>query len=180
MPGHASHRHARADRVHLHDQRSRRQHDRAQLRPGRLRARPEGDALSASDPASDAIGATRAVAASYLASFASGDPEAVAAHVSDDFSNVHTSALGSPSQGKATYLERLADFLATFSGLTYQAVDIVVEGDRAAAAYVMRAEVDGTPIEIGGVMRLTIRDGLIERRVDYFDSLTFLRQTGQA
>ena len=29
-------------------------------------------------------------------------------------------------------------------------------------------------------MRLTIRDGLIERRVDYFDSLTFLRQTGQA
>ena len=29
-------------------------------------------------------------------------------------------------------------------------------------------------------MRLTVRDGLIERRVDYFDSLTFLRQTGQA
>ena len=44
----------------------------------------------------------------------------------------------------------------------------------------MRARVDGTPIEIGGVMRLTVTDGLIERRVDYFDSLTFLRQTGQA
>ena len=29
-------------------------------------------------------------------------------------------------------------------------------------------------------MRLTVRDGLIARRVDYFDSLTFLRQTGQA
>ena len=29
-------------------------------------------------------------------------------------------------------------------------------------------------------MRLTVRDGLIERRTDYFDSLTFLRQTGQA
>ena len=29
-------------------------------------------------------------------------------------------------------------------------------------------------------MRLTVHDGLIERRVDYFDSLTFLRQTGQA
>ena len=100
--------------------------------------------------------------------------------MSDDFSNRHTSALGSPSQGKAAYLERLADFLATFAGLTYEAVDIVVEGDRAAAAYVMHAEVDGTPIEIQGVMRLTITDGLIERRVDYFDSLTFLRQTGQA
>lgn len=129
---------------------------------------------------SDAAGATRAVAASYLASFASGDPAVVAAHVSDDFANVHTSALGSSSQGRTAYLERLVDFLATFSGLAYEAVDIVVEGDRAAAAYVMRAVVDGTPIEIGGVMRLTIRGGLIERRVDYFDSLTFLRQTGQA
>ncbi len=100
--------------------------------------------------------------------------------MSEGFSNVHTSALGSPSQGRMQYLDRLGEFLTTFSGLTYEAVDIVVEGDRAAAAYVMRAEVDGTPIEIGGVMRLTITDGLIERRVDYFDSLTFLHQTGQA
>ena len=100
--------------------------------------------------------------------------------MSDDFSNEHTSSLGSPSRGKAAYQERLADFLATFSGLTYEAADIIVEGDRAAAAYVMRARVDGTPIEIQGIMRLTIRGGLIERRVDYFDSLTFLRQTGQA
>ena len=100
--------------------------------------------------------------------------------MSDDFVNLHTSTLGSPSQGKATYLERLADFLATFAGLNYETTDIVVEGDRAVAAYVMRARVDGTPIEIHGVMRLTITGGLIERRVDYFDSLTFLRQTGQA
>ncbi len=128
----------------------------------------------------DTTEATRAAAASYLASFASGDPAAVAAHVSDGFSNQHTSALGSPSQGKTAYQERLAEFLATFAGLTYETTDIVVEGDRAAAAYVMRARVDGTPIEIQGVMRLTIRDGFIERRIDYFDSLTFLRQTGQA
>ena len=104
----------------------------------------------------------------------------MAAHVGDGFVNQHTSALGSPSHGKAAYLERLADFLTTFSGLNYEATDIVVEGDRAAAAYVMRAEVDGTPIEISGVMRLMITGGLIEHRVDYFDSLTFLRQTGQA
>ena len=122
----------------------------------------------------------RAVAASYLASFASGDPEAVAAHVAEGFSNVHTSALGLPSQGRAEYLERLADFLVTFAGLTYEAEEILVEGDRVAAAYVMRARADGKPFEIRGVMRLTVRDGLIARRVDYFDSLTFLRQTGQA
>ena len=122
----------------------------------------------------------RAVAASYLASFASGDPETVAAHVSDGFSNVHTSALGLPSQGRAEYRARLADFLEAFAGLTYEAEEILVEGDRVAAAYVMRARADGKPFEIRGVMRLTVRDGLIERRTDYFDSLSFLQQTGQA
>ena len=120
------------------------------------------------------------MAASYLASFASGDPAAVAAHVSEDFSNVHTSALGLPSQGRQAYVERLADFLTTFSGLAYETEEIIAEDGRAAAAYVMRARVDGTPIEIRGVMRLEVRDGLIERRTDYFDSLTFLQQTGQA
>ncbi len=122
----------------------------------------------------------RAVAASYLASFASGDPEAVASHVSDGFSNRHTSALGLPSDGKAEYRARLVDFLATFAGLTYEAEEIIVEGDRVAAAYVMRARADGKPFEIRGVMRMIVRDGLIERRTDYFDSLSFLRQTGQA
>ena len=136
--------------------------------------------LSASQPASETDAATRAVAASYLASFASGDPAAVAAHVSENFLNLHTSALASPSRGKAAYQERLADFLADFCGLAYEVSEIIVEGDRAAAAYVMRARVDGSMIEIPGVMRLTVRRGLIERRVDYFDSLTFLRQTGRA
>ena len=102
------------------------------------------------------------------------------AHVSEGFSNVHTSALGLPSEGRAGYLSRLGDFLATFAGLSYEAEEIIVEGDRVAAAYVMRARADGKPFEIRGVMRLTVRDGLIERRTDYFDSLTFLRQTGQA
>ena len=120
------------------------------------------------------------VAASYLASFASGEPAAVAAHVSETFSNIHTSALGSPSHGRAEYLARLHDFLATFVGLAYEAEEILVDGDRVAAAYVMRARADGVPLEIRGVMRLTVRNGLIERRTDYFDSLTFLRQTGQA
>ena len=135
--------------------------------------------MSATGPGSDLERDPRAVTASYLASFASGDPAAVADHVSDGFANVHTSALGLPSEGKAEYLSRLGDFLATFAGLTYEAEEILVEGDRAAAAYVMRARADGKPFEVRGVMRLTVRDGLIERRVDYFDSLTFLRQTGQ-
>ena len=120
------------------------------------------------------------MAAAYLASFASGDPAAVAAFVSDGFVNDHISALGSGCQGRNTYLERLGEFLATFEGLAYESEEILVDGERVAAAYTMRATVDEAPIEIRGVMRLTVRDGMIERRTDYFDSLTFLRQTGQA
>ena len=136
--------------------------------------------MSAAGPEPGAARDPGAVAASYLASFASGEPAAVAAHVSDGFSNVHTSALGAPSQGRAEYLARLGEFLTTFAGLSYDAEEILVDGDRVAAAYVMRARADAAPIEIRGVMRLMVRDGLIERRTDYFDSLTFLRQTGQA
>jgi len=44
----------------------------------------------------------------------------------------------------------------------------------------MRATYEDHPIEIHGVFRLMVRDGLITRRIDYFDSLTFMRQTGQA
>lgn len=104
----------------------------------------------------------------------------MAAHVSEDFSNVHTSALGDPCQGRAAYRERLPGFLSRMAGVSYEVEDILVEGDRVAAAYLMRAEHEGRPIEIRGVFRLVVRNGLITERVDYFDSLTFLRQTGQA
>ena len=56
----------------------------------------------------------------------------------------------------------------------------MTEGDRVAAAYLMRAVHDGTLVEIPGMFSFVVADGLITRRVDYFDSLTFLRQTGQA
>ena len=44
----------------------------------------------------------------------------------------------------------------------------------------MRALYDGHPIEIPGMLDLVIVDGLIKRRIDIFDSLTFLRQIGQS
>ena len=100
--------------------------------------------------------------------------------MSDDFSNVHTSALGDPCEGKAAYLERLPGFLSTFEGISYEPEEILVDGNHVAAAYVMRARCNGIPIQIRGVFRLVIHDGLITHRTDYFDSLTFLRQTGQA
>ena len=48
-----------------------------------------------------------------------------------------------------------------------------------AVRYRFRADVDGHRIDIPGVMWFGVRDGLITRRIDTWDSLTFFRQTDQ-
>jgi ketosteroid isomerase-like protein len=121
-----------------------------------------------------------AVARSYVESFASGDPDTIASHVTDDFVNEHTAALGSGCTGIDEYRTRLPHFLATFDGLRYEVEDVVADGDRAAVAYTMHALHEGHPIRIRGVMRILVRDGKVAQRVDYWDALTFLKQIGQA
>ena len=49
-----------------------------------------------------------------------------------------------------------------------------------AAAYTLHAVVDERPVAVRGMMRFDVRDGLIARRVDYWDSLVFQRQAGLA
>lgn len=119
------------------------------------------------------------VALDYLASFATGDPEQIAAHVGEGFVNEHTAALGAGSIGRDQYLRRLPGFLADFAGLRYAPEDIVADGDRVVVAYRMTARYQGSPVDLRGVFRLRIEDGLVAHRVDYWDALTFLRQTGQ-
>jgi steroid delta-isomerase-like uncharacterized protein len=123
----------------------------------------------------------------YLAAFASGDPDAVAACVTDDFVNEHLSELGSGCEGRDEYRRRLPGFLSTFAGARYSIVDIgAVRSDRTdgveavVARYRFEAEYERTPIDIPGVMWFEVREGRIARRTDLWDSLTFLRQTGQA
>lgn len=128
--------------------------------------------MAATDPAS--------VARSYLASFSSGNPQEIAAHVTHDFVNEHTSALGDSCAGRDEYLRRLPGFLGAFVGLTYEVEDVVTQDQRVFVSYTMQAIADGSPVNIRGVVRLIIRDGLVAHRTEYFDSLTFLRQTGQA
>ena len=65
-------------------------------------------------------------------------------------------------------------------GPRYEVEDVVVDGDRAAAAYTLHATVNERPITIRGVMWFNIRDGLIAKRTDYWDSLVFQRQAGLA
>jgi hypothetical protein len=126
------------------------------------------------------------VARGYLAAFATGEPEQVARWVTDDFVNEHLSALGSGCVGRDEYRRRLPGFLGTFVRARYTVLDVVV-GDPAeapdgavVARYRFEAEYEGTRIDIPGVMWFDVRDGLVARRTDVWDALTFLRQTGQA
>ena len=121
-----------------------------------------------------------AVVRSYLASFASGDPEAIAAHVTDDFVNDHASALGSGSDGAAEYRRRLPEFLRTMPGLRYEVTHVVADGDDLAAAYTLTAIPDGHPVELRGLMLCRVAGARVAARTDYWDSLSYLGQVGQA
>lgn len=121
------------------------------------------------------------LARSYFDSFATGDPQRIAAHVSEDFSNEHTASLGSGCTGRDAYLERLPGFLSDMAGLRYDIEHLVVSGSDVAVFYTMTARWQGrTPIEIRGAQRLEIMDGAITRRVDYWDSKVFLDQLDDA
>ena len=121
----------------------------------------------------------------YLRSFASGDPTLIAAHVTEGFVNDHASALGSPCEGRAEYVRRLPGFLASLPGLRYEPDEPIVDGSRVAAPYTLHANGRGpdgesVPITIRGVMLLRFEGELIAYRLDVWDALTYLRQTGKA
>lgn len=124
---------------------------------------------------------TESVVRSYFESFATGEPDHVAAHVSNDFVNEHTAALGTGCNGRDAYRERLPGFLTDMAGLVYEIEHLVVDGADAAVFYLMRARWhDETPIEVRGAQRLRVVDGLITHRVDYWDSKVFLDQLAAA
>lgn len=116
----------------------------------------------------------------YLEAFSTGQPDNVAAFVTDDFINEHTAALGGGCVGIDEYRKRLPGFLASMPGLRYDVEDVVAEGDHVFAAYTLRTTVNDKPIAVRGVMRFVVRDGRIAHRIDYWDSLVFQRQAGMA
>lgn len=122
--------------------------------------------------------ASNATAAeSYLASFASSDPDVIAAHVSENFANIHTAALGQSCKGRKAYRKRLPGFLQSMPGLAYKVEDLVADENRVMVTYLMTAMWDEeTPISIRGVQRLVFEDGLITERTDYWDAAVFLIQ----
>ena len=126
-----------------------------------------------------------ATVAAYLAALNSRDPDRIAALVTDDFINEHTSPSRQGVRGRDAYRARLDDFLSTFPKLDYEVEDTVVEGAKVVVAYRLRADRlgDGAdrspkPIDVRGVFRFVLRDGAIAHRVDYFDRITVEQQIG--
>ena len=70
--------------------------------------------------------------------------------------------------------------MASMPGLRYEVEDVIADGARVAAAYTLHATVNSRPVAVRGMMRFEVRDGLIAKRVDYWDSLVFQRQAGLA
>jgi predicted ester cyclase len=124
-------------------------------------------------------------ARSYLASFAGGDPDAIAAHVAAGFINDHASALGASCTGRDEYRRRLPGFLASMPDLRYEPGEPIVDAPRLAMPYTLRAHGstpsgDRVPVTVRGVMLLRFDGELIAERLDVWDALTYLRQIDQA
>jgi steroid delta-isomerase-like uncharacterized protein len=124
-------------------------------------------------------GTTADAVARYLAALNAHDADAVAAAVTDDFVNEHTSAGGVSRVGRAAYRAALDGFLDQFRDLHYDVEELLVDGERAAVAYTMTAVVGGRPLTIRGVFRFRVRDGRVAHRVDYWDGADAARQIGQ-
>ncbi len=121
---------------------------------------------------------SREIALSYLKAFSSGDPDTVAAYVSENFENNQIGLLGTGCKGRDEYRRRLVGYLGTFRNIQYTPEDIIHDGDRVTIAYRMTAQDNDRPIEIHGVMLITISDGLVSVRSDYWDGLSYLQQVG--
>lgn len=121
-----------------------------------------------------------AVARSYLESFTRADVDEIASHVSMNFINEHTSALGAGCVGRDAYRERLPGFLRDMVGLEYTIEHLLVDGNSVAAFTTMTARwQDDVPISIRGAQRLVVVDGQIIYRTDYWDSAVFLTQISE-
>ena len=114
----------------------------------------------------------------YLAAFATGDPDAVVAHVGDEFVNEHTAAVGSGCVGRDEYARRVPGFLASMPGLRYEIEDVVAEGQKVAVAYTLHTHVNDRDVAVRGVMRFRVEDDQIAHRIEYWDSLVFQQQAG--
>ena len=113
----------------------------------------------------------------YLSAFSTAEPQGVAQHVSDDFMNLHLTALTDGCIGKETYVSRLREFLSEYENIDYEVRRVVCDGNNGAVQYVMNFDQAGVSYAIQGIMWFEFRNGLISQRTDCWDGITYLRQS---
>jgi len=125
------------------------------------------------------------VALEYVAALGGDDPERVTDLVAEGFRNEHHAELGSGCVGRDEYASRLPGFFSSFPNRRYEVTETSVgtligdarDGAEVIVRYRFGADVGEHRIDIPGVMWISVRDGLVTRRLDCWDSLTFFRQT---
>ena len=122
------------------------------------------------------------VVRAYLAALNAHDPDAVAALVSSDFYNEHTSTRGESVRGRDAYRARLDGFLASMTELHYEVERLAADGPVVVVAYTMSAGYlhaeSVRPFELRGTFWFEVVDGLIGHRVDYRDGVDLEQQVG--
>lgn len=125
------------------------------------------------------LSSPRHVVEQYLAALNAHDPDAIVSCVAEDFVNEHTSTMAHSRRGRAIYREALEGFLSDFEKLHYEVEQILVDGSAVAVRYRMSFEMrsaGGRPVSVRGVFVFEVEDGLVVRRVDYWDSGEVQRQ----
>lgn len=121
------------------------------------------------------------VVTGYLDAFSRGDPDEIAGFVSDGFENNHLSSIASSCAGIDEYRRRLPGFLEMFVGRAYSVLNVVEQAGDSQTDVVVRYDFTGTyegmPFDIPGVMWFTVEGDQIAKRLDVWDSGTFLAQT---
>lgn len=114
----------------------------------------------------------------YLDALNAHDADRIAACVSSDFVNEHTSTGGVSRVGRAAYRAALDEFLGAFADLHYEPEQLLVDGSRCAVPYRMTAVLQGLPLDVRGVFVFVVDEaGLIGKRTDYWDSAQVPRPT---
>jgi hypothetical protein len=133
-----------------------------------------------------AMSSPRDIVTGYLDALGTDDPDRIASFVSPGFHNDHFSELGASCEGRDEYRRRLPNFLATFTDRSYEIDDLVAETrgpvTDVVARYRFRAKFtdDGgitSTFTVPGVMWFVVEGSQITRRIDVWDSQTFVKQT---
>jgi steroid delta-isomerase-like uncharacterized protein len=110
----------------------------------------------------------------YLEALNAHDVDAVVACVAEGFVNEHTAVGGQNRHGRAEYRRALVDFLRDFTELHYAAESLICDREQVAAPYRMsfrHRPSGGVPVTVRGVFVFRVdADGLIDHRIDYWDS----------